>query len=68
MRRTILGLTLAAVLGLTTAAAQQQKGTEAAPDATLTFSGGSVAVGIGYSWGSGTLTYKARSTTSRPMT
>ncbi|HTF32412.1 MAG TPA: hypothetical protein VK714_01785 [Myxococcota bacterium] len=28
------------------------------PDATVEFSGGSVAAGIGYSWGSGTLTYK----------
>jgi len=28
------------------------------PDATIEFSGGSVAVGIGYAWGSGTLTYK----------
>jgi len=28
------------------------------PDATLEFSGGSVAAGVGYSWGSGTLTYK----------
>ena len=30
------------------------------PDATLTFSGGSVAAGIGYSWGSGTLTYQGQ--------
>ena len=30
------------------------------PDATLVFSGGSVAAGIGYSWGSGTLTYKGK--------
>lgn len=30
------------------------------PDATLTFSGGSVSVGIGYSWGSGTLTYQGK--------
>jgi hypothetical protein len=28
------------------------------PDGTVEFSGGSVAAGIGYSWGSGTLTYK----------
>lgn len=31
-----------------------------APDATIRFSGGSVAVGIGWSWGGGTLTYKGR--------
>jgi hypothetical protein len=30
------------------------------PDATLVFSGGSVAAGIGYSWGSGTLTYQGK--------
>jgi hypothetical protein len=30
------------------------------PDATLTLSEGSVAVGIGYSWGKGTLTYKGK--------
>ncbi len=31
-----------------------------APDATVEFSGGSVAAGIGYSWGDGTLTYKGQ--------
>ena len=30
------------------------------PVATLVFSGGSVAAGIGYSWGSGTLTYQGK--------
>ena len=30
------------------------------PDGTLTFSGGHVSAGIGYSWGSGTLTYKGK--------
>ena len=30
------------------------------PDATLKLSGGSVAAGIGFSWGSGTLTYKGK--------
>jgi hypothetical protein len=30
------------------------------PDATLTLSEGSVAVGIGYSWGKGTLTYQGK--------
>ncbi len=30
------------------------------PDATVTFSGGSVAAGIGYSWGGGTLHYKGK--------
>ena len=30
------------------------------PDATLKLSGKSVAAGVGYSWGSGTLTYKGK--------
>jgi hypothetical protein len=30
------------------------------PDATVVFSGGTVAVGIGWSWGSGTLTYQGK--------
>ena len=30
------------------------------PDATIEFSGGSVAAGIGFSWGSGTLNYKGK--------
>ncbi len=30
------------------------------PDATVKLSGGSVGVGIGYSWGSGVLTYKGK--------
>ena len=33
---------------------------QAAPDATIKFSGGSVAAGIGWSWGKGTLTYKGK--------
>jgi hypothetical protein len=31
------------------------------PDATIEFSGGSVAVGVGYSWGKGTLHYQGKS-------
>lgn len=31
-----------------------------APDGTIKFSGGSVAAGIGWSWGKGTLTYKGK--------
>ena len=33
---------------------------ESHSDATLRFSGGSFAAGIGFSWGSGTLTYKGK--------
>jgi len=58
MRRLAIGLvavgSLVAVLtGL--AVAQAKK-----PDATLSLSEGSVAVGIGFSWGKGTLTYKGK--------
>jgi hypothetical protein len=35
-------------------------GTAQAEDATIKFSGGSVAAGIGYSWGSGTLTFQGK--------
>lgn len=47
-----------ALLGttLTVALAAEEK----APDATLKLSGGSVAAGIGISWGGGTLTYKGK--------
>jgi hypothetical protein len=36
------------------------KSTKATPAASVKFSGGSVAAGIGYSWASGTLTYKGK--------
>ena len=45
-----------AALGLALSAAQA----EDKPDATLKLSGGSVAAGVGFSWGSGTLTYKGK--------
>jgi len=35
-------------------------GQEKKPDATVEFSGGTVAAGVGFSWGSGTLTYKGK--------
>jgi hypothetical protein len=58
MRRLLIGVvaiaSLAAVqIGL--AAAQTKK-----PDATLTLSEGSVAAGIGFTWGKGQLTYKGK--------
>ena len=54
--RTMTVLATVAVLGflLTSARAEDQ------PDATIKLHGGSVAVGIGYSWGGGTLTYKGK--------
>ena len=50
-----LFLVVGVATGLTHAA-----GTEEKPDATLRLSGGSVAAGIGFSWGSGTLTYQGK--------
>ncbi len=50
MLATVVGL----VFLLTVARAEDQ------PDATIKLHGGSVAVGIGYSWGGGTLTYKGK--------
>jgi hypothetical protein len=54
--RTISVLATVAALGFLLTAARA----EDTPDATLKLSGGSVAVGIGYSWGGGTLTYKGK--------
>ena len=53
----ILGLMTVAVLGLGLTVARAE---DKAPDATLKLSAGSVAAGIGVSWGSGTLTYKGK--------
>jgi hypothetical protein len=51
----ILLLALGAMTGFAEAAAKQET-----PDATLQLGGGSFAVGIGFSWGKGTLTYKGK--------
>jgi hypothetical protein len=55
----VLILVLGVTIGLTDAANKEEK-TEGKPDATLQLSGGSFAVGIGFSWGKGTLTYKGK--------
>jgi hypothetical protein len=57
MRQLALGLMVAATLGLpfSTALAKAK-----APDATLQLREGSVAAGIGFSWGGGTLTYRGK--------
>ena len=48
-------------LGLATGSALAAKEKPAGkPDATLELSGGSVALGVGFSWGKGTLTYKGK--------
>src|SRR6185436_5660945 len=56
MRR-VIGLATIAALSvcLTVARAEEKK-----PDATLKLSAGSIAVGVGVNWGSGTLTYKGK--------
>ena len=59
MRRTIAVLMMAAALALGTTAAEA-KSKSSRPDATIKFSGGSVGAGIGFSWGSGTVTYKGK--------
>ena len=51
----ILLLVVGVMTGFTRAASKEAK-----PDATLRLSHGAVAAGIGYSWGSGTLTYKGK--------
>src|SRR5512144_1781849 len=49
-------ITIAALsMVLSVAQAEEQK-----PDATIKLSGGSVAAGLGVSWGSGTLTYQGK--------
>jgi hypothetical protein len=51
----ILLLVVGVMTGFTQAASKH-----ATPDATLRLKGGSFAAGIGFSWGSGTLTYKGK--------
>jgi len=57
MRQLALGLMVAATLSLplSTALAKAK-----APDATLQLSEGSVAAGLGFSWGGGTLTFRGK--------
>src|SRR5215475_14038954 len=55
MRRVMVGLIAAASLGLAVVATAAEH-----PDATVELKGGSVAVGIGFSWGSGTLHFKGK--------
>jgi hypothetical protein len=54
--RALSALIAVAALGLTLSVARAAD----APDATIKLSGGSVAAGVGYSWGSGTLTYQGK--------
>ena len=54
MSRAVMATLFVAILTAGVALAQE------APDATLTFSGGSVSVGVGYLWGEGVLTYQGK--------
>ena len=57
IKRNLMGLGLAVALALSVAAAHAA---DAPPDATIELKEGSVAAGIGFSWGGGTLTYKGK--------
>src|SRR5262249_18188552 len=56
MRRMMVGLVAAGMLYLPVPVASA----EDVPVGTLELKGGSVAAGVGFSWGSGTLTYKGK--------
>src|SRR5215472_5937097 len=51
-------ITALGLLFVTTAGFAQEQAN--APDATIRISGGSVALGLGYAWGDGVLTYKGK--------
>ena len=53
----VLSFVVAVMTGFTQAASHHH---HSGPDATLRLSGGSFALGIGFRWGSGTLTYKGK--------
>ena len=59
MHKLILALTTALALGLATITAAPASDAPQ-PDATLALTEGSVAAGIGFSWGGGTLTYQGK--------
>ncbi len=59
IHRTVLGLVVAASVCIPLWATNTRAAEH--PDATLEFNGGSVAAGVGVSWGAGVLKYKGRS-------
>ena len=59
MRRAVIGLV--AVIAVVSLFAGLSSAQKRKPDATLKLSEGSVAIGIGWSWGKGTLSYKGKS-------
>jgi hypothetical protein len=58
MRRVVIGMV--AIGSLVSLLAGLSLAQDKKPDATLTLSEGTVAVGIGFSWGKGTLTYQGK--------
>jgi hypothetical protein len=56
-RRLVASITLAGIIALLAGTAAAKEKT---PDATLKLSEGSVAVGVGWSWGKGELTFKGK--------
>jgi hypothetical protein len=61
MQRAIGAMFMTATLLLGSHMAEARARRGSGPAATVQFSGGSVAAGIGYSWGSGTLHYRGKS-------
>jgi hypothetical protein len=59
-RVTVVVLALVLALVFSGAAFAAEKKTEKKPDATLNLTEGQVALGIGWSWGKGVLTYKGK--------
>jgi hypothetical protein len=59
-RVTVVVLALVLALVFSGAAFAAEKKTEKKPDATLTLTEGQVALGIGWSWGKGVLTFKGK--------
>ena len=59
-RVTVVVLVLVLALVFSGAAFAAEKKTEKKPDATLELTEGQVALGIGWSWGKGVLTYKGK--------
>ena len=57
----ILGITLALGIAIAHAGEKGVPSKDDKPDAKLTLSGTSAAIGVGTTWGSGTLTYKGKS-------
>jgi hypothetical protein len=57
MKRMTIGIGMALLLALAVSAAQAA---DAGPDATMELHEGSVAAGIGFSWGGGTMTFKGK--------